>query len=98
MNEYTILYGVKRCYKAAERVLQDDTLAHSEKREQTNGILKTMLECAIYRVKRVKYRAILFQGVLDIVKKREGVLGRATGDTRLKHDIRAWRRYVTGNP
>ena len=98
MNDYTNLYvmdGVRQCYKAAERVVQEDIPA-SEKIKHTNGIMKTMLEYAVYRFKSGKHRATLFQGVLDIVKNREEVLGHAEGDTRLKHDVRAWRRYVTG--
>jgi len=87
--------GVKYCYKAAEHILKRDSL-DSEKALDTNGIIKTMLEYAVFRFKQGKQRETLFQGALDIVKQREKVLGHVKGDGRLKHDVKVWMKYVKG--
>ena len=87
--------GVKYCYKAAKDILKGVS-PDSEKILDTTGIIKTMLEYAIFRFKQGKQRETLLQGALDIVKQREKVLGHVKGDGRLKHDVKVWMKYVKG--
>ena len=98
MDDFTNLYvasAVKDCYKKVEYILKGES-STSEKILDTNGILRTMLEYAVFKFKIGKHRATLFQGVLDIVRRRTERIGHAKGDSRMRHDVRAWMRYVTG--
>ena len=89
--------AIKRCENVVHRLKQD--VHNSEKNEiikTTNENMKAMLKYAVFRFKKGIHRQTLLEGVLALVNERAKKIGHVTGDSRLKHDIIRWIRYVKG--